>query len=91
MRLEEFIADMRIDEFMGEMTPDDLPEPYNQMAKLIGIENTVKIINNFGGFKIYFPREKLSLKGFGTSESSKNTTDTMRESWLGNTASQKIG
>jgi len=62
MRLEEFISDIRIDEFIGEMTPDDLPDPYNQMAELIGIENTVKIINNFGGLKIYFPKGELVIK-----------------------------
>lgn len=55
---------MRIEDFIDEMTPSDLPDPYNMMAELIGIDSTVKIIKSFGGTRIYLPKAELVIQTF---------------------------
>jgi Mor family transcriptional regulator len=36
--------------------PKELPEPYNYMVTLIGIENTLKIANMYQGTGLYLPK-----------------------------------
>ncbi len=37
------------------LTEDDLHPTYQGLVKLIGLENTLKIVKEFGGGEIYFP------------------------------------
>ena len=39
-----------------EINMDDLPEPYSDIAPLIGIEKMVELANLFGGSYVYFPK-----------------------------------
>lgn len=39
---------------------DNLNEPYNHIARLIGIENTLKLAKELGGEYIYFPSTTYS-------------------------------
>lgn len=45
------------------LKPEELPEPYKEMAKNIGIENTLKLVDLYQGAAIYFPKiEKVLIK-----------------------------
>ncbi|ALA68822.1 hypothetical protein GT50_00465 [Geobacillus stearothermophilus 10] len=48
--------------WIKDVKPDDLPEPYYQMAKEIGVEATLKIAKLFGGTKIYLPKHDTALQ-----------------------------
>ncbi|GEN35100.1 Mor transcription activator family protein [Aneurinibacillus danicus] len=39
-----------------ESQPDDLPRPYNDIARVIGIENALKLAFHFGGTYQYLPK-----------------------------------
>jgi len=40
----------------------DLPEPYNQYAQIIGIENLYLLTKELGGTSIYIPKPQFLLK-----------------------------
>ncbi|GER92671.1 hypothetical protein A45J_0389 [hot springs metagenome] len=40
--------------WLDNLNIEDLPEPYSEMAELIGIENALKIAEHFGKQQIYF-------------------------------------
>lgn len=40
--------------WLDDLRIEDLPEPYSEMAELIGIKNTLKIADHFGKQQIYF-------------------------------------
>ncbi len=35
---------------------EELPDPYKEMAELIGVENTIKLAERFGGITAYLPK-----------------------------------
>lgn len=39
-----------------ETEPDDLPKPYNDMARIIGIDHALKLAFHFGGTYQYLPK-----------------------------------
>lgn len=44
-------------ELLSKLTPDEMPtEEFRDMAILIGVENTLKILHKFEGRPIYFPK-----------------------------------
>lgn len=47
-------------EWLQEIDISELPEQYQEMAELIGLENTIKLIEHFGKTTVYF----LSLDRF---------------------------
>lgn len=49
-------------EVIKELTIEDLPEPYDQYAQQIGIENLYKLSKNFGGTTIYIPQVDALFK-----------------------------
>ena len=41
-------------EILNSLDPQDFPEPYNEMAELIGVQNAVKVFEIFEGQSVYF-------------------------------------
>lgn len=39
-----------------EMVPDDLPEAYRAVARVVGVENALKLSEELGGLPFYFPK-----------------------------------
>ncbi|GIL19505.1 MAG: hypothetical protein DWB56_14820 [Candidatus Jettenia sp.] len=46
--------------WLDEIDVSELPRHYQEMVRLIGIENTIKLIEHFGKMPFYF----ISLDGF---------------------------
>lgn len=53
---------MEIVEWMNEIDSTDLPQPYRDLAYLIGMENTLKVADKFSGTAIYFPKLDAVLR-----------------------------
>jgi len=45
-----------IEAIIGEITIEDLPDSYREVARAIGIENAVKLSSVVGGLAYYFPQ-----------------------------------
>jgi len=45
-----------ISRILPELTIDDLPESYREVARLIGVENAVRLSEHLGGLVFYFPQ-----------------------------------
>jgi Mor family transcriptional regulator len=43
-------------DWIKEITVDDLPAAYNEMSQIIGIENTIKLALHYGGLPYYFQK-----------------------------------
>jgi len=43
-------------EWIKDITLKDLPESYQEIARVIGIENAVKLSEYLGGLSFYFPK-----------------------------------
>jgi len=41
---------------MGDILPEDFPEPYRQILSWVGMEKTIQLAKEFGGANIYFPK-----------------------------------
>jgi hypothetical protein len=57
--------EFRLPEWMKQVGPQDLPEVYQEMAEVIGVEATVLLARLFAGTSVYFPkldRALLSLR-----------------------------
>ncbi len=50
-------------EWLKKVTPQDLPEVYQEMADLIGVEATVHLASIFAGTSVYFPKLERALLG----------------------------
>lgn len=53
-----------MDSVMDNICVDELPEPYNDMARIIGTENLMKLVEEFGGTQIYLPRKNQLMKEY---------------------------
>lgn len=43
-------------EWIKEISIEDLPEAYQEVARIIGIENAIKLSECLGGIAFYFPK-----------------------------------
>lgn len=43
-------------EWLDEINPDELPEPYRDISKMIGLRNTLKLADKYQGTAIYLPK-----------------------------------
>ncbi|MBI5410155.1 MAG: DNA-binding protein [Nitrospirae bacterium] len=43
-------------EWLKEITADDLPDSYREMAKIIGVNNTIALALHYGGLPYYFQK-----------------------------------
>lgn len=48
--------------WIDELAADDLPEPYRQIAQLVGVQNTVRLADSFGGTHLYLPKVESALR-----------------------------
>lgn len=49
-------------EWMNDIDPAMLPEPYRRLVALIGIANVLRLAEEFQGMNIYFPKLDGTLK-----------------------------
>jgi Mor family transcriptional regulator len=49
--------------WMHEVRPEDLPEVYQEMAEVIGVEATVGLARIYAGTSVYFPKLERALLG----------------------------
>lgn len=49
---------------LEEMTLDDLQEQHRQYAEIIGVENLLKLADEFGGTSIYIPQRRELMKNW---------------------------
>ncbi|MCA1989424.1 MAG: hypothetical protein LDL07_09830 [Desulfarculus sp.] len=49
--------------WLKQIQPDDLPDIYQEMAAVIGVEATVTLAQNFAGTSVYFPKLERALLG----------------------------
>ena len=45
-----------LEDVASEMIPDDLPEGYRAVARVVGVENALKLSEELGGLPFYFPK-----------------------------------
>ncbi|MBB6673002.1 Mor transcription activator family protein [Cohnella nanjingensis] len=45
-----------VEHWVNDIRPEDLPDPYNNIALEIGVDQTMKIALRFGGTQVYFPK-----------------------------------
>lgn len=50
------------EEWMAELKPEDVPEPYRRMATLIGMEATLALAREYGGGVVYLPKLDSALR-----------------------------
>lgn len=53
---------MRNLEWINDINPEILPEPYRRLAALIGIANVLRLAEEFQGMSVYFPKLDGTLK-----------------------------
>jgi len=42
--------------WLENVSVDDLPEPYNEMARIVGIRSAIELAAALGGSMLYFPK-----------------------------------
>lgn len=47
--------------WLRQIQPNDLPDVYQEMAAVIGVEATVTLAQNFAGTSVYFPKLERAL------------------------------
>lgn len=47
--------------WLKQVRPDDLPEVYQEMATVIGVQATVQLAQTFAGSSVYFPKLERAL------------------------------
>lgn len=52
----------KIEQWIADIDPDELPEPYRKLSGVIGLEQTLRLANEFQGASIYFPKLDNTLK-----------------------------
>lgn len=51
-----------MEEWMKELNPEVLPEPYRKLTSFIGLEHTMKLAEGFKGTTLYFAKLDSTLK-----------------------------
>ena len=51
----------QLPQWMKQIGPQDLPEVYQEMADVIGVEATVDLARIYAGTSVYFPKLERSL------------------------------
>ena len=54
-------AQALLPEWLRQVRPGDLPEVYQEMAEVIGVEATVHLARTFSGTSVYFPKLERAL------------------------------
>jgi Mor family transcriptional regulator len=59
-QLQDPIPDL-IPGWLKQVRPADLPEVYQEMAEVIGVQATVQLAQTFAGSSVYFPKLERAL------------------------------
>lgn len=51
-----------LDRVIPSLVMDDLPESYQGVARVVGIENAVRLAEHLGGLNFYFPQADKMLR-----------------------------
>lgn len=51
-----------MEDWIKDLTLDMIPEPYKQVADVIGVENFIKLARTIGGSTIYIPKSDSFLR-----------------------------
>lgn len=50
------------EEWLKEINSDMLPNPYSEISKMIGLDNTLKLVEKYQGTAIYLPKLDITLR-----------------------------
>lgn len=64
MEFNESVGQQYVPEWMRKVSPQDLPEIYQEMAQLVGVESTVVLARIYAGTSVYFPKLDRALLSF---------------------------
>lgn len=51
-----------IEQILNDVTIDELPEGYQAVARVIGVENAIRLSDELGGLNYYFPQAEKMLR-----------------------------
>lgn len=93
------MADNWLEEIAAEMTVDNLPESYQQIAEIVGIENALKLADHLGGLYFYYPQldsllrakrdERIQKEFTGNNHRELARKYNLSESWIRNIVQRK--
>ncbi|MDI3477570.1 MAG: hypothetical protein PWQ37_1906 [Candidatus Petromonas sp.] len=49
-------------ELKAQLTPDLIPHPYNEWAKIVGSENLYEFVEKYGGTTAYIPKSDYLIR-----------------------------
>lgn len=52
----------KIEKWMLDVTPEELPDPYSHLARKIGLEATLQLAVELGGENVYFGKLDVKLR-----------------------------
>lgn len=61
--MEHMVMSMDNDEFLKNVNESDIPETYQPVVSLIGLDNFLKLCQYAMGDELYFPMQKSILSG----------------------------
>ena len=61
IEIREQQQEFKLPEWMKQVGPQDLPEVYQEMAEIIGVEATVHLARVYAGTSVYFPKLERAL------------------------------
>ncbi|WP_051967842.1 Mor transcription activator family protein [Brevibacillus thermoruber] len=62
MGLAQAKEEVKLDDWMSEVTLNELSSTALEIAEIIGIEPTLKLIKRFGGDMLYLPKEETIFR-----------------------------
>jgi Mor family transcriptional regulator len=51
-----------VEQILNTLTIEELPEGYQAVARIVGIENAVRLSDELGGLNYYFPQAEKMLR-----------------------------
>ena len=94
------MAENWLKEIAAEMTIDCLPESYQQVAEIIGIENALKLADYLGGLYFYYPQldsllrakrdERIQKEFTGANHRDLARKYNLTESWIRTIVQRKL-
>ncbi|GAB6170767.1 hypothetical protein JCM15765_02450 [Paradesulfitobacterium aromaticivorans] len=53
---------MSHDDWISDLKPEDLPEPYREISIMVGLRNALKIADKFQGTAVYLPKLDAAIR-----------------------------
>lgn len=51
-----------VEQILADLTIEDLPEGYQAVARIVGIQNAIRLSDELGGLNYYFPKAEKMLR-----------------------------